>query len=105
MPAHLSGCSDRRLSYFTGKMGSEHCVYGHFLYKGIPLTELIHWKEKLAAIENYDQFRDDDVFILTYPKSGGSLVISSHEQVTQGRKIKNNVRFSESTPKLFYHKS
>lgn len=58
----------------SGKLTCKYGFYGYYLYKGVPFTELIHYPEKMTECEKYDQFRDDDVYILTYPKSGQSIM-------------------------------
>lgn len=44
--------------------------YGVFEYKGIPHSSAVHSHELLKMCEEFDDFRDDDVLILSYPKTG-----------------------------------
>lgn len=42
----------------------------YFRYKGIPFPVGMYSPESLSLAENTNNVRDDDIFIVTYPKSG-----------------------------------
>lgn len=42
----------------------------YFWYKGIPFPVGMYSPESLSLAENTDNVRDEDIFIVTYPKSG-----------------------------------
>ena len=42
----------------------------YFRYKGIPFPVGMYSPESLSLAENTDNVRDEDIFIVTYPKSG-----------------------------------
>lgn len=42
----------------------------YFWYKGIPIPTGLYSPESVSFAENTQDVRDDDIFIITYPKSG-----------------------------------
>ena len=51
-------------------MTYEHGVQRYYLRDGLPLTEDIHPPARIEACVKYSGLRDDDIYLLTYPKSG-----------------------------------
>lgn len=55
--------------------GLEHVKYdtfGYYEWNGIPLTHKQQPPEKVKLVPTFDDFRPDDVFLSTFPKSGKS---------------------------------
>ena len=44
----------------------------YFRYKGVPFPVGLYSPESISLAENTQDVRDDDIFIITYPKSGTS---------------------------------
>uniref|UniRef100_O35400-2 Isoform 2 of Sulfotransferase 2B1 n=2 Tax=Mus musculus TaxID=10090 RepID=O35400-2 len=55
---------------FSWNFGGEY-----FRYKGIPFPVGMYSPESLSLAENTSNVRDDDIFIVTYPKSGTNWMI------------------------------
>lgn len=45
----------------------------YFQHKGINFASVVYSKERLEYLENEFQVQDDDVYIVTFPKSGKVL--------------------------------
>ena len=44
--------------------------YGAFDFKGLRLASFIHDRSLVEQTQTFDEFRPDDVIIMTYPKTG-----------------------------------
>lgn len=55
----------RALPSYSQKLKGEY-----FRYRGIPFPVGMYSPESLSLVENTSNVRDDDIFIVTYPKSG-----------------------------------
>lgn len=64
LPTSLFMVSVPFLSYSQKLQGE------YFRYKGIPFPVGMYSPESLSLAENTDNVRDEDIFIVTYPKSG-----------------------------------
>ena len=62
---------------FSGRMSFKYDCYGYYERDGLPLVGTINPRERIEACINYEKLRDDDVYLLTYPKSGKLVVKSS----------------------------
>ena len=61
---------------FSGRMSFKYDCYGYYERDGLPLVGAINPIERIEACINYEKLQDDDVYLLTYPKSG-KLVVKS----------------------------
>jgi hypothetical protein len=46
--------------------------YGMFDYKGLPLSSVAQSVQQIEMWQTFDDFREDDLVILTYPKTGNA---------------------------------
>ncbi|XP_063797702.1 sulfotransferase 2B1-like [Pseudophryne corroboree] len=74
-------------------------IYDYFTYNGIRFANSLHSKDILNYVENGFDVLDDDVFNVTYPKSGTNWMI----QILNLIKHKGDVTLSNSVP--FYERS
>lgn len=44
--------------------------FDHFEYKGVRLAHTVHSEKSINYVENEFKVSDDDIFNVTYPKSG-----------------------------------
>ncbi|ELK18576.1 Sulfotransferase family cytosolic 2B member 1 [Pteropus alecto] len=68
-PPALWGAYENNLSEISQKLSGEY-----FRYKGIPFPVGIYSPESISITENAE-VEDDDIFIITYPKSGTNWMI------------------------------
>ena len=52
-------------------------IIGYFNYKGLHLSNVFNNKKRLEACADYDNFKPDDVVLMTYPKTGETFDIST----------------------------
>ena len=62
-----------------GLMNTKYGIAGYFEYKGIPHCTFFHSPERCAAATEYNNFRSDDVLLVTYPKGG--LIVRHHTEL------------------------
>ncbi|XP_063292097.1 sulfotransferase 2B1-like [Pelobates fuscus] len=67
---------------------------GTFLYKGIKFVSNVHTEESLNYAENEFAVQDDDIFNITYPKSGTNWMI----EILNLIKYKGNAELSNQVP-------
>uniref|UniRef100_A0A8C2VEG5 Sulfotransferase n=1 Tax=Chinchilla lanigera TaxID=34839 RepID=A0A8C2VEG5_CHILA len=59
-----------------GRVGIHTKLLGeYFRYKGVPFPVGLYSPESVSLTENTQDVHDDDIFIVTYPKSGTSWMI------------------------------
>ncbi|KAF6021209.1 hypothetical protein EB796_020484 [Bugula neritina] len=61
------------INYAKLKLGlikEKHGIIGYFQYEGLPLSSTIHNEDVMKSIKDYDDFKPDDVILVTYPKTG-----------------------------------
>ncbi|XP_067949015.1 amine sulfotransferase-like [Watersipora subatra] len=59
-----------RFRAFVGLLAVKHKTHGYFQHRGLPFTTLLHKKGRVDALMKYDRLRQDDILLLTYPKTG-----------------------------------
>ncbi|XP_040181588.1 sulfotransferase 2B1-like isoform X1 [Rana temporaria] len=70
----------------------------YFQHKGINFASVVYSKERLEYLENEFQVQDDDVYIVTFPKSGTNWMmeilslIHSNGDISWCQKVPNYVR-------------
>ncbi|XP_063797706.1 sulfotransferase 2B1-like [Pseudophryne corroboree] len=69
-------------------------TFDYFTYKGIRFANQIHSEERLNYAENGFEVWDDDVYNVTYPKSGSNWII----QILNLIKHKGDATLSNSVP-------
>ncbi|XP_006868454.1 PREDICTED: sulfotransferase family cytosolic 2B member 1 [Chrysochloris asiatica] len=68
--------TDKERDMTTGaSKASEKLPGDYFWYKGIPFPLGIYSPESISIAENFPDVREDDIFIVTYPKSGTNWMI------------------------------
>ncbi|XP_044134022.1 sulfotransferase 2B1-like isoform X1 [Bufo gargarizans] len=68
--------------------------FKHFEYKGVTFADGVYTKESLAYAENEFEVLDDDIYNLTYPKSGSNWMI----QILNLIKHKGDLEKSNAVP-------
>ena len=53
-----------------GLISVKHNVIGYFMYEDLPCSSLSHHPKRLANQRKYDNFRPDDLVLITYAKAG-----------------------------------
>lgn len=61
------------LFILLGFLNITHGQYGLFEYKGSPFSSVVTSPQLLEMCEEFEDFRDDDVIVLTFPKAGKYL--------------------------------
>ena len=55
----------------SGRQSFKYGCYAYYVREdGLPMCSLIHPGDRIQACIDYDDFRKDDVYLLTYPKAG-----------------------------------
>lgn len=54
----------------AGKMPFKHGFYGYYINDGVPLLEQLMPWHRIKACKQFEGFRHDNIYLLTYPKSG-----------------------------------
>ena len=54
----------------VGLIEVKHSLLGYYKYKDLICSKTLLVEERLKALEEFEEFRDDDIVVLTYPKTG-----------------------------------
>jgi len=64
-----------KIRIYFGLIPTKHDIVGHFMYGDLPCSSLVHPPSLLANQKKYNNFRPDDLAVLTYAKAGTHLTM------------------------------
>jgi len=68
--AYSTKWGSTRYTLSVGLIKEKHGIMGYFQYEGLNLSSTIHNADVMKSIRDYDDFKPDDVILVTYPKTG-----------------------------------